>query len=70
MDRTYDILIRKEDEEKTKDILAEFKNAADINWWRFGIWDDNTYMCTFSYVLSDDIPDIINKLKENGIQVN
>ena len=69
MDRTFDIFIRQEDERKTKAILNEFEEARDINWWRFSELRGVYRMCTFSYVLSDDIPKIINALKENGIQI-
>lgn len=67
--RKYDIIIRKEDAEKAQKILDDLEEARDIDTSYLSRWDEDTVMCSFAPIVSDDIPMIINKLIENGIQI-
>ncbi len=65
----YYIKIRKEDVKKAQKILDDFENKRDIDSYRFERWDENIDLCSFTPIVSSDIPEIINKLKANGIQI-
>ncbi len=65
----YYIKIRKEDVKKAQKILDDFENKRDIDSYRFERWNENIDLCSFTPIVSSDIPGIINKLKANGIQV-
>ena len=67
--RKYDIIIRKEDAEKAQKILDDLEEARDIDASYLSRWDEDTVMCSFAPIVSYDIPMIINKLIENGIQI-
>ena len=67
--RKYDIIINKGDTEKARKILHDLENDGELDTSYISRWDENTVMCSFAPIVSDDIPMIINKLIEEGIQV-
>lgn len=67
--RKYDIIIRKEDAEKAQKILDDLEEAREIDASYLSRWDEDTVMCSFAPIVSDDIPMIINKLIKNGIHI-
>jgi hypothetical protein len=69
MNWPYYIKVRKTDVKKAQKVLEDFKTKRDIDDYRFERWNEDFDLCCFTPIVSSDIPEIINTLIKNGIQI-
>lgn len=66
---THTVKIYEKDVSKLRDILKKRYEARDIESWCFSTFNKDIMYCYIEPIVSDDMKDILNEIKQAGIQI-